>query len=133
MVEKEVMAMQYILKLIISDLTPNSFYKKLNICGASMMISEREIYKNFQIYNEYTLNLVFSVNTGTWFDKIIRFDIIMTTENCILKVRRGYGDTYLYYKYKDYKSIVDFIIQEITNLQNENRTFINKNKLRGCV
>ena len=119
-----------ILNIIVDRLLKNKAFNQLRIVKQTNDIYKRIIYTGSGNYDEYTLRLVFLINTGKWFDKTLRFTITANSNNNLLIVRRGYEEACVCFKYKNYKAIVNNIIEEILNVQNEN--YIN-NKLKGCV
>lgn len=119
-----------ILNIIADRLLKNKAFNQLRVVKQNSDIYKRTIYTASGNYDEYTLRLVFLINTGKWFDETLRFTITANSNNNLLIVRRGYEETCACFKYKNYKDIVKNIIEEILNMQNEN--FIN-NKLKGCV
>lgn len=113
-----------ILNQIVSSLEHNRKYQSLSINNSAASIYRRNIYKSTGIYEEYTLKLVFLIDDGEWFNKTVRFEIGMSSYNSELKVRSGYEDEYISFSFKDYKGVVDFIIQKIMKIQNKNFKYI---------
>lgn len=101
-------------------------YKELRISNLSISIQNRKVYLNSKVYDEYTMEIVTLVDDGEWFDKSERFEIIISTAESEIKFKSGYGNRYMYFKYKDYKSIVNVMIKEIMKIQNKNLKYMKK-------
>lgn len=121
--------MKYILKLIVKQILNNPKYKYLNISDFEYKEYSRAVYENSNVYEKNTIELIFLVDTGKWFDETIRFEIYMCTHRNELEIKKGYAENGIEYKNKEYKNIVFFIICEIEKFKDKNRSYKNE----GCV
>lgn len=115
-----------ILNCIAASFVNHKRYKDLRINNLSINIQNRNVYDDSHVYDEYTMELISLIDDGEWFDKTVRFEVIISSCRSQIKVRSGYGDEYINFKYKDYKNISDFIVDEIMKIQNKDFNSIKK-------
>lgn len=115
-----------LLNCIANSFVNHNKYKDLRINSLSINILSRNIYVNSQVFDEYTMEIVSLIDDGEWFDKTVRFEVIISSCNSEINVRSGYGDDFINFKYKDYKSIADFIVNEMMKIQNKNFKYMKK-------
>jgi len=121
--------MKYILKLIVKQILNNPKYKYLNISHFEYKEYSKAVYENSNVYEKNTIELIFLVDTGKWFDETIRFEMSMCTHKNELEIKKGYTENRVEYKNKEYINIVFFIIYEIEKFKDKNRLYKNE----GCV
>ncbi|MDO5516881.1 MAG: hypothetical protein Q4F66_04955 [Clostridium sp.] len=115
-----------LLNCIADSLVNHKRYKDLLIDNLSIDIYSRNIYINSRIYDEYTMELVLLIEDGEWFDKTVKFEIVISSFDSEIKVKSGYGEDFIKVKYKDYRDITDFIVNEIVRIKNKNFKYIRK-------
>lgn len=85
----------------------------LHIVEYTQRESRRNVYINGGVFEENTIDLIFLIDTGDWFDKTIRFDIAINTYDNKLIVRKGYGYDYIEYELNQFNMLVEYITQEV--------------------
>lgn len=105
--------MKRLLNLIERNVEKNIMPRLIYITDFNKKEYTRDIYVDGKVYVENKIDLVFLVDTGDWFLKTIRFDIEVNTKNNLVKVRKGYGEDYIYFEKNEYRKIEEFILNEI--------------------
>lgn len=122
--------MKRLLNLIERNVEKNIMPRLIYITDFNKKEYTRDIYVDGKVYVENKIDLVFLVDTGDWFLKTIRFDIEVNTKNNLVKVRKGYGEDYIYFEKNEYRKIEDFILNEIVKFylnDSRNNTDIKNN------
>ena len=117
-----------ILSLIENDIKKHILKYNKYIDKCSIKEFSREIYLNGNIYIEGTIEIIFLINTGDWFNKTIRFDIKINTYENKIFIRNGYGSRYKKYNKKDIKKVLNFINKRINEFYLKNNMEIIKYK-----
>lgn len=84
--------------------------------------NNRSVYIDGGEYQEHSVDLVFLVDTGYWFKKTVAFTLVINSFNYEINVIKHFSLCTKTFNRKNYKSVSTYIIDEIINFQNSNKT-----------
>ena len=105
--------MKRLLNLIENNIERRLLQYNKNVVECTKKETIRDVYIDDGVYKETKIDLIFLIDTGDWFNKTIRFDIAINTNDNMLVVRKGYGYDYIAYKRNEFKKVVEYIDYEI--------------------
>jgi hypothetical protein len=108
--------MKYYLKNILNKLMKD--YRIKNIEGFAKD-SNRKVYIDGGEYEEYSLNLVFLIDTKDIFKKTITITIKTNSFTSKIQVIKHYNSKSVIFNRNPIKNIVDYVINEVINFKNQ--------------
>jgi len=85
----------------------------------------RKVYISGNEYQEYSMDLVFTVDTGNLFKKTIAYTLSINSFSLEIEVIRHYSSKRLIYSRRLVKNISEYIINEILKFKNQDSQNIN--------
>jgi len=85
----------------------------------------RKVYISGNEYQEYSMDLVFTVDTGNLFKKTIAYTLSINSFSLEIEVIRHYNSKRLIFSRRLVKNISEYIINEILKFKNQDSQNIN--------
>lgn len=108
--------MKYYIDTILNELIKDN---RTNCLEGVAKNSNRKVYINGGEYQEYSMDLVFLVNTYDLFKKTIAFTVNTNSFSCEIRVIRHLSSKSLTFSRRPVKDITEYIINEILDFKNQ--------------
>jgi hypothetical protein len=112
--------MKYYLDDILNEL--NKDERISNLEGVAKD-GNRKVYINGGEYQEYSMDLVFLVDTGDWFKKTIAFTVATNSFSREIEIIRHFSLDSKTFKRRPAKNVADYISNEIIKFQNSDKKY----------
>ncbi|XZH79283.1 hypothetical protein ACSW8S_15530 (plasmid) [Clostridium perfringens] len=120
--------MEYLLNMIVTEIGKEENLKSLKVNKFKFRKNTRAKYIDGGVYKETKYTLVFMVDVDDWFDRLIRFEVLINTYDFNLKLKIRYAENYLVYSRKDYKVLIKDIFNEIFQFRNKEMDKLKEDK-----
>ncbi|NOV90607.1 hypothetical protein BJV85_002216 [Clostridium acetobutylicum] len=115
--------MEDYLTYILKELMKN---KRLNKFDGIVREKNRSVYlKHGRVYEEYSIDLVFSIDTDNYCKETIAFTIKVNSFNSKIEVTKHFTSEHLIFSINSIDCVVLYVVNEIINFKNRDKQITN--------